>query len=94
MSGDLGDATVTARDVGATLTEGSVGVVMSGALSSIAVTLDGIWASAGTVVVTATAKATDSDGRQAADENVIKFIAAPVRSARPRKLRSSFEGHR
>ena len=60
-------ATVTARDSGNTLTAGSVGVVMSGALANIVVTLDGDLGIGREVVVTATATATDSEGRPAAD---------------------------
>ena len=76
--GDLGDATVTARGVSDTLTEGSVGVVMSGALSSIAIALDGDLGIGRDVVVTATATATDSDGRPAADAYVVSLIARPT----------------
>ena len=46
---------------------------MSGALASIAITLDGDLGIGRDVVVTATATATDSDGRQAADAYKITF---------------------
>ena len=46
---------------------------MSGALANIAVTLDGDLGIGREVVVTATATATDSDGRPAADKNMITF---------------------
>ena len=50
---------------------------MSGALANITVTLDEDLGIGRELVVTATATATDSEGRQAADKNVITFIALP-----------------
>ena len=84
FEGDLGDATVTATGpVGATLTAGSVGVVMSGALANIAVTLDEDLGIGRELVVTATATATDSDGRPAADKTTrLRLLLVRLRSAR------------